>query len=85
MWSVTVPVVAWSLCLLETFVIHAKVAEPIEMWFGVWTRVCPSNDVLDGGPYPPGKWVLLGQGRGQPIIHYVGTMKRQPWKGGGLD
>jgi len=28
-------------------------AEPIEMPFGMWTRVGPVNHVLDGGPGPP--------------------------------
>jgi len=28
----------------------AKTAEPIEMPFGLWARMCPRNDVLDGGP-----------------------------------
>jgi len=27
----------------------SKTAEPIEMLFGLWTRVGPSNYVLDGG------------------------------------
>jgi len=27
---------------------HAKTAEPIEMPFGMWTRVGPGNHVLDG-------------------------------------
>jgi len=30
-----------------------KTAEPIEMPFGVWTRVGPRNHVLSGGPDPP--------------------------------
>jgi len=42
-------------------------AEPIEVLFGVWTRLIPRNHVLDGGPDPPctgtilrgGKWRLL--------------------------
>ena len=28
-------------------------AGSIEMAFGVWGAVGPSNHVLDGGPYPP--------------------------------
>ena len=28
----------------------AKTAEPIEMPFGLWARMCPRNHVLDGGP-----------------------------------
>jgi len=30
-------------------------AEPIEMLFGLMTRVVPENHVLDGGPDPHGK------------------------------
>jgi len=41
-----------SVGLLETFVIHAKTAEPIEVQFGVWTRMGPSTDILDGGLDP---------------------------------
>jgi len=33
----------------------AKMAEPIEMPFGLWTRVGPRNHVLDGDPDPHGK------------------------------
>ena len=31
-------------------VICAKTAEPIEMPFGLWSRIVPRNHVLDGGP-----------------------------------
>ena len=41
-------------CLLVglsvTIVSHAKMAEPIEMPFGVWTQVGLENHVLDRGP-----------------------------------
>jgi len=54
--------VAWSVCLLDTTVSHIKTAEPIEMPFGLWTRVYSRNYVLDGGPdNPKGKgqfWAL---------------------------
>jgi len=42
--------VAWSVCLSVMIMSHAKTAEPIEMLFGLWTRVGPRNQVLDGGP-----------------------------------
>ena len=49
LWPIAAPVVAWSVCvsscLLETFVIHIKTAEPIEMRFGMWTRVGLSNQL----------------------------------------
>jgi len=36
-----------------TLVSPAKTAEPIEMPFGLTTRVGPGNHVLDWGPNPP--------------------------------
>ena len=45
--------VAWSVCssigLSVSVVSPAKTAEPIEMPFGIWTRVGPRYLVLDGG------------------------------------
>jgi len=35
--------VAWSVGLSVTLVSPAKTAEPIEMPFGLWTRVDPGN------------------------------------------
>ena len=43
--------VCLSLCLSVTIVSRAKTAEPIEMSFGTWTRVGPSEHVLDGGAH----------------------------------
>jgi len=36
---------AWSLCLSVTIVSPAKTAEPIEMLFGMWTRLGQRNHV----------------------------------------
>ena len=47
----------------------AKTAEPIEMLFGLWTRVGPRNYVLDGGPDPAKERGSLG-GKGRPIVKY---------------
>ena len=41
--------------------ICAKTAEPIEMPFGVWTRVGPRMRILYGGPDPHVKGQLLGE------------------------
>ena len=47
-------VVCLSVCLsVFTFVSPAKTAEPIEMPFGMMTRVGSGNHVLDGGPDAP--------------------------------
>ena len=40
--------VGQSVCLSVTIMSPAKMAEPIEMLFGLWTRVGPMNYVLDG-------------------------------------
>jgi len=40
-------------CRSVTLVSPAKTAEPIEMPFGLRTRVGPGNHVLDGGSDPP--------------------------------
>jgi len=36
-------------CLSVTLVSPAKTTSPIEMPFGLWARMGPSNHVLDGG------------------------------------
>jgi len=40
----------------------AKTAKPIEMPFGLWTRVGPSKHVLDGGPDPHANGNFEGKG-----------------------
>ena len=42
-----------SVCLLVTSTSYAKTVESIEMPFGIWILVGPSNCVLDGGPAHP--------------------------------
>jgi len=57
-WSVGSSVcLAISLSLITMS--PAKMAEPIEMPFGMWTRVGPRNCVLDGAPDPPQEGALL--------------------------
>ena len=48
MWPIAF--VAWSVCLSVTMVSPAKMAEPIKMLLGTWTRLVPCNHVLDRGP-----------------------------------
>jgi len=43
--------VGLSLCLSVTIVIRAKTAEPIEMTFGIWTRVGRRKRALGGGAH----------------------------------
>jgi len=45
--------VSVCVCVSVTFRYPAKTAGPIEMPFGMWGGVDPSNHVLDGGPDPP--------------------------------
>jgi len=35
------------------YVYRAKMAEPVEILFWVWTQVCPKDHVLNGGPDTP--------------------------------
>jgi len=48
-----------ALCSIA-FVTHTKTAEPIEMPFGMMTRVGRRDHVLDGGPDPQGKGQFFG-------------------------
>jgi len=61
--------VCLSICLFDglsvTLVSPAKMAAPIEMPFGLRTRVGPRNHVLDGGPDPPCEVAIL-RGKGAP-------------------
>jgi len=59
-------VVCQSVGLSVTFVIPAKMAEPIEMPFGLRTRVSPGNHVLDGGSDAPWEGAIL---RGKGASH----------------
>ena len=47
----------------------AKMAEPIEILFGLWTRVGPRNDVLDGVQIPMQTSNFEGI-KGWPIVKY---------------
>jgi len=57
---------ARSVGLSVTLMSPAKTAAPIEMPFGLRTRVGPSNRVLDGVEIPMGRAILKG-GRGVPL------------------
>jgi len=54
---------------------YAKTAEPIEMPFGVWAQMGPTNHVLDGVQIPHGKGQFWGA-KGQPIVKYTAIL---PW------
>jgi len=56
-------------CRSVTLVSRAKTAIPIEMPFGLRTRVGPGNHVLDGGPDPPWEGAFFfGGGRASHCI-----------------
>ena len=50
-----------------TFGTHRKMAEPIEMPFGLMTRAGPKYHVLDGGPDPPREGEKFGGKRSGPL------------------
>jgi len=52
---------ALSVGLSVTIVSLAKTAEPIEMSFGLWTRVGSRNQILDGGPDSPWQGAILSE------------------------
>jgi len=56
-------------CLSVRLVSRAKTAEPIEMPFGLRTRVGPGNHVLDEGPDPPWEEAIMGE-QGRPMVKY---------------
>jgi len=60
-------VVCRSVGLSVTLVSPAKTAAPIEIPFGLGTRVGPRNHVLDGGPDPPWEGAILRKERGAPL------------------
>jgi len=56
--------IAWSLSVVA--VSPAKTAESIEMPFGLWARMGPSNHVLEGVQIPPREGAIL-RGKGDPL------------------
>ena len=50
-----------------------KKAELIEMPFGLWARVGPTNHVLDGGPDAPWEWASFW-GKWRPVVKYRDTL-----------
>ena len=53
-------------------VVCAKMAEAIEMPFGLSARMGPRNRAVDGGPDPHGKGQFWG--KGVPIVKYRDTL-----------
>jgi len=62
MWPVATDTAAWSV----TVVSPAKTAEPIEIPFGMCTRVVPRNRVLDAVQIPTHEGAILRAMRGRP-------------------
>ena len=58
----------------------AKTAAPIEMQFGLRTRVSPRNHVLDGGPDPPMERGNFEGGKGRPIVKYRDSLRSSMYK-----
>ena len=53
----------------------AKTAEPIEMPFGLWTGMGPSNNVLRRVPGPPSGRGKFGGDISHPIVKYMQTLR----------
>ena len=66
----------YVLCLSDISISCPKTDEPIEMIFGVWTRVGPRNHVLGGGPHVPAGREILG-----PIQKYRGKLSLATLRG----
>jgi len=62
-------------CRSVALVSPAKMAELIEMQFGLRKWVGPGNHVLDGGPDPPWKGANFWGENGRPIVKYRDTLQ----------
>jgi len=65
--------IAWSVVRSVMPVSPAKTAEPIEMLFGLRTRIGPENCALDGVQIPLWEAAIL-RGTGRPIVKYMDTL-----------
>jgi len=66
------------ICQFVTIISPAKMAEPSEMSFGLWSRVSPGNHA--GVQMPPCKGVIL-RGKGRPIVKkYRDSLPWAVWK-----
>ena len=62
-------------CRSVTLVSPAETAAPIEMPFGLRTRVGSRNDVLDRCPDPPWEGANLRGGKGHPIVKHRDSLR----------
>ena len=63
MWLIVTDRVAWSVGQSVTLVSLAKTAEPIQIPFGLWVQMVPTNHNLDGVQSPYGQGQFWGKGR----------------------
>jgi len=56
-------------CRSVTLVSPAKTAEPIDMSFGLWTRMGPKESCVRWGPDPPWEGAMFGERA--PIVKYT--------------
>jgi len=68
-------VVCRSVCQSVTLVSPAKTAAPLEMPFGLRTRVGPRNHVLGRGPDPLMGRGSFDEGKGHPLVKYKDTLR----------
>jgi len=71
--SVVCRLVGLSVYRSVTLVSPAKMAAPIQMPFGLRTRLDPGNHVLDGFQIPPWERAIL-RGKDHPIVKYRDTL-----------
>ena len=64
-----------GLSVCHTLVSPTKTVAPIEMPFGLRTRVGPGNHVLDGGPYPPWERAILRGKKGRATVKYRDNLR----------
>ena len=88
MWIVTTDA-AWSdlclVCRLGTTMSCVKMVETVQMPFGVWTRVGPTNHVLGGGLYLPGAGTILGASPCRLLVQGISSVSQSYSVGGNSD
>jgi len=74
--------IAWSLSVAAMS--PAETAESIEMPFGLWARMGPSNHVIEGIQIPPTGGGNF-EGKGRPIVKYRDALYSELRKNGCTD
>ena len=62
-------------CRSDAVVTPEKMAQPIDIPFGLRSPLGQRNHVLDGGPSPPWEGAILREGKGWPVAEYSDSAK----------